>query len=121
MNDVVLQDDTIVFLIAKAFVPSGNDPGNILLEAIRLAPFPGNPKDPSYVKSVPDFFSPAIFAHGTVCGEYNGESTATVLFPTTVSDYVRGSNKTTTVQCANVSYFFCCDVVNSCIDKLADG
>lgn len=100
VNDTILQDNTIVFLIAKAFVPSGNDPGNILLEAIHLTPFPGNPKNPNYVNSVPDFSSPAVFAHGTVSDEQSRESTGTVTFLTTVSNYVRGSNKQTTIQCA---------------------
>jgi hypothetical protein len=94
VNDTVLQDNTIVILITKAFVPSGKDPGNILVEAIHLAPFPGNPKDPNYVNSVLDFLSPAVFAQGTVCGEQSRESTGMVTFPTTVSDYVGGGKQT---------------------------
>lgn len=97
-GDSVFQDDTIAYVIAKAFVPPGTVTGNILLEALHIAPVPGDPASFNYVNSVPDFQFPAVFAHGTVCGEAEGDQNSVVTFPVSVSDYIRGSTMQTTLM-----------------------
>jgi hypothetical protein len=100
-GDSVLRDDTIAFVIAKAFVPPGTVAGNILLEAIHIAPVPGDPGSPKYENCVPHFQFPAGFVHGTVAGESEGDPNSVVTFPVSVSDYVRGSTMQTTLTCVS--------------------
>ena len=69
-HDIILQNDTIVFVVAKAYVPPGDTTGNMLLEASHIIPVPGNPNSEGYEDLVPDFCFPLIFAQGTVTGEH---------------------------------------------------
>ena len=92
-NDIVLQDDTIALITAKAYIPPGTVPGSILLEVIRMAPVPV--QSPGYMDPESDFRYPTVFAHGTVTGEHDGGQGGVVRFPMTTSDYVRGSTKQT--------------------------
>ena len=96
-GECVIQDDTIAYVVAKAYVPSSALSGTVLLEAIHIAPEPGNPTSENYEDSVPDFPFPMIFAKGTVCGEPKSEGGTVVLFALAVSDYIRGGNKKTTL------------------------
>ena len=107
-NDTVLADNTIAFVIAKVYVPPANVPGNILLEAIHIAPVPGDPTSEAYEDSVPDFRFPAIFAHGCVINEHQEEKLGVVTFPMVVSDYIRGGTKQSTLQ--YVYHNVACDV-----------
>ena len=68
-HDIVLQDDTIAFIIAKAHFTPGNVRGSIFLEAIRMAPVPVKLMSLGYMDPVSDFRYPVGFAHGTVIGE----------------------------------------------------
>lgn len=96
-GDTIFQDDTIAYVIAKAYVPPGNVQGNILLEAIHIAPVLGDPTSREYEDKVPDFIQPAVFIHGTVSGDSDNEQNGVVTFPVVVSDYVRGSTMQTTL------------------------
>jgi hypothetical protein len=95
-HDTVLQDDTIASVIAKAYIPPGNVPGSIILEAIRMAPVPVKS---GYMDPESEFRYPTVFAHGTVTGEHEGGQGGEVMFPMTTSNYVRGSTKQTTLAC----------------------
>ena len=101
-GECVIPDDTIAYVVAKAYVPASTQSGLVLLEAIHIAPEPGNPNSEMYQDSVPDFPFPIVFAEGTVCEEPNTEGGSVVLFALAVSDYIRGGNKKSTLQ---YSYF----------------
>jgi hypothetical protein len=100
-HDSVLQDDTIAFVVAKAYVPMGKTTGNVLLEASHIFPVPGDPRSPEYEERVPDFCCPYIFAQGICTGEHTEKDGGIVTFPVTVSDYIRGSTKQSTLQYVN--------------------
>jgi hypothetical protein len=74
-------------------------PSTFLLEAIHIAPEPGDPTTDDYEETVPDFPFPCILVHGTVSSEHKLDNGGIVNFPVTVSDYVRGSNKVSTLMC----------------------
>ena len=105
-HDIILQNDTIVFVVAKAYVPPGDTTGNMLLEASHIIPVPGNPNSDGYEDLVPDFRFPLIFAQGTVTGEHTETEGGIVTFPVTVSDYVRGATKLSTLLCVTIFFFF---------------
>lgn len=96
-GECVLPDDTIAYVIAKAYVPASALLDPVLLEAVHIAAEPGDPKSESYEDSVPDFLFPTVFAHGAVCEEPKTDARGVVLFPLAVSDYIRGGNKKTTL------------------------
>jgi len=99
-GDTVFQDETVAYVITKAFVPPGHVAANILLDAVHIAPILGDPSSDEYENSVPDFLHPAIFAHGTVSGDGVADANSVVTFPVNVSDYVRGSTMMTTLTSA---------------------
>lgn len=97
-GEAVLQDDTIAYVTAKAYMPPPNMPRTLLLEAIHIAPEPGDPTSDSYEESVPDLPFPSVLIHGTVSSEHKVNDGGVVIFPVTVSDYVRGNNKISTIR-----------------------
>lgn len=118
-GETILQDDTIAYVFARAYMPPPNMPKTILLEAIHIAPKPGDPTTDDYEESVPDFPFPSVLVHGTVSSEHKVDNGGVVNFPVTVSDYVRGSNKISTLMYA---YVFSLTVFQPHrVSKLADG
>ena len=95
-KEVTLQDKTVAFVVAKLNVPPAGGP--VLLEAWHLAPVPGNPLSPDYTSHVPDFERPMVFGLGVVTAGPDGPPSGAVTFPVTVSNYVRGGMKESTVR-----------------------
>lgn len=97
-NDIILPDETVAFVIAKGFIPPSNVPGDLLLDAMHVAPFPGNPAGDNYDDCLPDFHWPLLFGVGNVSGPSNVLGNHQVAFPVTLSEYVRGSPRQSSVQ-----------------------
>ena len=97
-TDTILPDDTIAFVVAKAYVPSVDVSKTVLLDAMLLIPIPGDPSSPDYDERTPDLYTPLIFGIGTVAASQEALPNTPVYFPTTVSEFVRGSPKQTVLQ-----------------------
>lgn len=96
-----LPDKTIAFILGKVFYPPPADCRPAIIDAIDLAPFPGDPSNRNYMKNIPNFRHPAITAQGTVSAPEtldNGQ----VEFLLTVQDYVGGSLKTSTITSVSI-------------------
>ena len=97
-NDVPHPDDTIAFVIARAYCPLNN---TALLNAYHLIPVPGNPTETEYqLQRVPDCPYPFVSGTGAVSGTEILADGITKSFSVVVSDYVRDSTKSSTVQYA---------------------
>jgi hypothetical protein len=96
-NDIIFPDDTAALIIAKAYIPPGDTAGDLLLDALNVAPFPGNPASDDYDVALPDFLWPLIFGLGTVSGPCGELPEGKASFPVTMSEYVRGSVKQSSV------------------------
>ena len=96
-NDVVHMNNTVAFVIAKAFCPP-ND--LVLLDAYHIFPVPGNPADEEeYESRAPDCPHPFMSGIGIVSGRAEVLADGiTKIFPVVVNEYVRDSVKTSTVQ-----------------------
>lgn len=95
-NDVPHPDDTIAFVIARAFCPP-NDTAH--LDAYHLVPVPGNPTESEYQSQrVPDYPYPFASGVGPVLGTEILPDSTTKTFSVAVSDYVRDGTKSSTVQ-----------------------
>ena len=94
-GDAILPDDTVVFLIAKAFLPP-ND--TVLLEASEMVTVPSDPSAEGYENSVPDRTVPFFISLGMVPSAVqilnNMKSKA---FAVVSSDYMCDSMKQSTV------------------------
>ena len=88
----------MAFLVAKAYIPPGNIAGNVLLEAVHVAPLPGDPSEDSYDDHLPDFAHPLVFGLGTVTAAVDNLPDGRISFPVSLSDYVRGTLKESTIQ-----------------------
>jgi hypothetical protein len=99
-NEPVLADDTVAFVVAKGFVPAPDVPGDVLLEALHVAPFPGNPASVNYDDALPDFEWPLIFGLGNVSGPSSELANRKVVFPVTCSDFIRGATQESTISYA---------------------
>ena len=118
ISDIVYPDDTVAFVVAKAYVPPVNFSKTVLLDAILMIPVPGDPSSIEYDERVPDLCTPLVFGIGTVAAAQDSAPNTPVYFPTTVSDFVRGSPKQTVIQyvlpllhCSHVThcfFFFSC-------------
>lgn len=99
-NDVILPDNTVGFLVAKAYFPPGVPGEKILLEASHFMAVPGDPASETYELAIPDCVPPFVLGMGTVPSRpltlADGTSRA---FSVAVSDYVRDGKKTSMVQC----------------------
>ena len=95
-NDVVLPDDTIAFVVARAFCPPNE---TAFLDAYHLIPVPGNPTETEYQSQrVPDCPYPFALGVGAVSGTEVLADSVTKAFSVVVSDYVRDGMKSSTVQ-----------------------
>ncbi|KAF8467063.1 hypothetical protein DFH94DRAFT_686031 [Russula ochroleuca] len=86
-------------IIAKGYIPAGDVPGDVLLDAVRLAPFPGDPSLDDYDDYLPEFFLPLIFGVGSVSGSHTDLLNGQVCFPVLVAEYVRGCIRQSTILC----------------------
>lgn len=65
-NDTPLADDTIAFVLARAYIPPSIPKDAILLEASNVVAVPGDPSSEEYESRVPDSPWPYVFGLGTV-------------------------------------------------------
>jgi hypothetical protein len=105
-GESVYADSTVVFVVAKAYIPAGDVPGDLLLEALHVAPFPGNQSEDGFDRTLPDFQWPLTFCLGTVTGASTDLPNGQISFPVSTSDYVRGSTKSTTLLYARSVFYF---------------
>jgi hypothetical protein len=97
-QDVLYPDHTVALLFAKAFVPPANVGGEILLDAMHVAAFPGNPTTDNYDDSLPDFHWPLVFAAGNVNTRPVELPNSHVAFSISVVEYVRGTPQQSTIE-----------------------
>ena len=90
MNDVLHPDDTIAFVVARIHVPRS---GNILLDAIRIVPCPGDPSHEYYEETVPNFQFPMIYRLGVVSSLPEMLPNNSTAFSVTLTEYVHNSNQ----------------------------
>jgi hypothetical protein len=81
-KEVILEDKTIAYVVAKLNVPSVGGP--VLLEAWHLALVPGNPLSADYTFHIPDFEQPIVVRLGVVAAGPDGPPSGAVTFPVTV-------------------------------------
>ncbi|KAI6099335.1 hypothetical protein EDD16DRAFT_1718025 [Pisolithus croceorrhizus] len=65
-NNVMLPDNTIAFVVAKASVPVSVPHDPVLLEAFLMIPVPGDPSLDGYEQAVPDTPHPMVVGLGAV-------------------------------------------------------
>jgi hypothetical protein len=85
-------------LTGKVHYPPPGDPSSVIIEALEMFPFPGDPTKRAYHESLPNFSHPIVTAVGIVSGAGQTSDTHALTFPLTVEDYVRGGLKTSTVM-----------------------
>ena len=91
-------DNTVAFVVAKAYIPSpGSLPNMALLDALYLVPFPGDADADEYEDHIPDFPNPLVAALGTVSASGSDLSTGHHCFPLSVREYVRDKNKNSVI------------------------
>lgn len=105
-SEKTLEDMTIVFLITKAFIPPLSQGGPILLDAVQMQHEPGDPTDKMYELFIPDFPHPTVFALGSVSELTFKQPGLVVIFSLVVSEYVRGTTQTTTIEYVSFLYSF---------------
>ncbi|KAK7000718.1 hypothetical protein R3P38DRAFT_2392441, partial [Favolaschia claudopus] len=90
-------DYTVFYAVAKAVFPVGQ---NILLEAIRAAPVPGDPSSDEYQLQIPDMMVPTIVAVGHISSTQQklNDTYASRAFTINTGDYVRDQRQTCTIQ-----------------------
>ncbi|KAH9988676.1 hypothetical protein BJV77DRAFT_949311 [Russula vinacea] len=104
-TDSVCADNSVAFMVAKGYIPAANVPGDILLDAMRLVPFPGDPSLDGYDDYLPEFFSPLIFGHGSVSASSKDLPNGQVSFPVSVAEYVRGATRQSTILYVVLIFF----------------
>lgn len=99
-NDLLLADDSMAYVIARAYIPLSIPRDPILLEASEFAAFPGDPGSEEYEAAIPDCPWPVIFGVGTVTMRaVSLPDGVTKAFAVTSSDFVRDANMSSTVVC----------------------
>ena len=97
-SDSCLPDNTVAIVVAKGYVPTGDIAGDLLLDALHIAPFPGNASDPQiYDRMLPDFHWPLLFGLGSVSGPITKLPNDQVSIPVLLGEFVRGSIKSSIV------------------------
>jgi len=105
INDVLHPENTIAFIVARVHVPST---GDIILDAIRIVPCPGNPSHNSYDDAVPNFRFPMVYGLGIVSRPHETLPDGSTAFTVALTEYVRDANRQSSVQCVNTSYYASC-------------
>jgi hypothetical protein len=98
INNTVFDDDSIAFMVLKVYIPPGNVASNVLLEALYIAPLPGDLGDDSYDDHLPNFPHSLVFGLRMVTAPVDSSPDSCILFPVSLSDYVQGSLKQSTIQ-----------------------
>ncbi|KAK7034934.1 hypothetical protein R3P38DRAFT_2473609, partial [Favolaschia claudopus] len=90
-------DNTILYVVAKAVFPVGQV---ILLEALRTAPFPGNPTDNESEEHVPYMVVPTIIAVGQICSgpQTIPDKHSSRSFSINTGEYVRDRMQTCVIE-----------------------
>jgi hypothetical protein len=96
INDIVHADDTIAFVVARLYVPPT---GDVLLDAIRIVPCPGDPSNDSYDETVPNFQFPMVYGLGVVSSVHETLPNGSTVFPVTLTEYVRDTSQQSNVLC----------------------
>ncbi|KAI5995787.1 hypothetical protein F5J12DRAFT_703306, partial [Pisolithus orientalis] len=65
-NGLLLMDDSVAYVIVRAYIPPSIPCDPILLEASDIVPFPGDPGSEKFKAAIPDCPWPFIFGVGTV-------------------------------------------------------
>ncbi|KAJ7233633.1 hypothetical protein C8J57DRAFT_1729387 [Mycena rebaudengoi] len=96
-GDAPLPDNTVAFVVAKAFAPT-NKP--IELDALFLSAVPGDPNDDDYDERVPDF-PVFIYGVGHIPANHVPQSfdDGGKAFTLSLTEYVAGGSKSSTIQC----------------------
>ena len=92
-----LPNGSVVHLTGKVFYPPPGDPGSVIIDALEMSPFPGDPSKLAYHATLPKFSHPIVTAVGIVSGTGQTSDLHALTFPLTVQDYVRGGLKTSTI------------------------
>lgn len=95
MNDILHADNTIAFVVARVHVPQS---GDILLDAIRIVPCPGDPSLDSYDDTVPDFQFPLVYGLGVVSSPHETLPNGSTGFSVALTEYVRDANQQSNVR-----------------------
>jgi hypothetical protein len=85
INDVLHPDDTIAFIVAQLHIPLA---GTMLLDAIRIVPFPGDPSHDSYDDAVPNFQFPMVYGLGIVLSPHETLHNGYTAFSVALTEYV---------------------------------
>lgn len=106
-TDSLYADRTVALVITKGYVPPGDVAGDLLLDAIHIAPLPANSdlNDEDFPQTLPNFEWPLIFAFGSVSGTSTTLPKGQVSFPVSASEFVHSSTKSMTLLCA--LFYFC--------------
>jgi hypothetical protein len=94
----IYPDKTVALIVAKGYIPPGDVTGDLLLDALHFAPFPGDPSSLDYDSTLPHFLWPLIFGLGTVSGPSKELADQNYSFPISLSEYVRGSLKQSSIS-----------------------
>lgn len=99
-NDTIHVDGTAAIVIAKVHFPAplADNDTLVLLDAIEVFPFKGDPSHPDYESHIPDFIVPFFFTIGTVqnaAEKVDGDARGFFIL---THEYVRDSMKESRVQ-----------------------
>lgn len=99
-NDTIHVDGTAAIVIAKVYFPPplADSDTIVLLDAIDVFPFRGDPSHPDYDARIPDFTVPYFFTIGTVQNAAEKEQGDARGFFMLTHEYVRDSMKESRVQ-----------------------
>jgi hypothetical protein len=95
INDVLHPDDTITFVVAQLHIPPT---GTILLDVIRIVPFPSDPLHDSYDDAVPNFQFPMVYGLGIVSSPHETLHNGSTAFSMVLTEYVHDANQQSHVQ-----------------------
>ncbi|KAI5983428.1 hypothetical protein EDC04DRAFT_2914981 [Pisolithus marmoratus] len=99
---MVQPDDTVGYVVVKAYIPSTAPEEKILLEASHFFPVPGDLSSEAYEQSILDCLSPFIVGLGSVPTQTETLSDGiTRVFSVAVLDYVRDGKKSSVFCCAD--------------------
>jgi hypothetical protein len=94
-NTTLFADGTVVFAVAKAYVPAS---GDALLDAASVYHVGGDPCSDTYEENIPNLTCPFVIGLGAVPSNPSTISDGSRVFDVVVSEYVRDSAKVSTIQ-----------------------
>ena len=103
-SDTPFPDSTVISTVAHLFV-SPKD--GILLAAIDVCPYPGDPSDEDYDVGIPDSHPAFVWIVSTVIRKLILlEDSKTLTFDLAVSEYTWGSKQTFVISCVHLFLHF---------------